>query len=317
MQKDIMIAAIGAINADLIVYKSIAEQRANYAYGSKFEFNLGGKSLNVALTASTLSSDVVLIARVGNDILGIDILKKLTERGIITDYIKIDKASHTGVGHVRVDENGQYDTIVVNGANWNLDETDIERFIADGYHPKYVVFNFETDVNLLKRLIPKFKKLQSKIVVNFSPIVDNMREILPSVDIAVLNLAEAQQILNCDISDPKILLQDLHKLGAQVVVITLGSEGAATIGGDGSLIVIPAQKAVIKNTIGAGDGFLAALVYSIASGLDISQSIINATHVGKLICSKQDASLEKEDIFILNSESTFIRNVDKSLYMKG
>ena len=152
MQKDILIVAVGSINADLVAEKSVTAQRANYAYGSNFEMNLGGKSLNVALTALALCNDVALISRIGNDIFGLEILNKAMKDGLITQYITIDEQAHTGIGHVRVDENGQYDTIVINGANWNLIEEDIDAFISDGYRPKFAIFNFETDINLLKKV---------------------------------------------------------------------------------------------------------------------------------------------------------------------
>ena len=317
MSKNILIAAVGSINADLIAYTNQVMQRANYAYGTNFELNLGGKSLNVALTASTLTEDVALIARVGNDIFGLDILDRLMRRGLITEYITIDETAHTGVGHVRVDDQGQYDTIVINGANWKLDESDVDAFLKAGYVPKYAIFNFETDVDLLKKITPKFKALGTKIAVNFSPIVNDMRDLLNLADIAVLNLEEAQQILNTGADDPHVLLHKLKTLGPDIVVITQGAEGAVALNSDGALIQVPAQSANVVNTVGAGDGFLASFVYSIASGIEIQQAMVNATHVGKIICSKKEASLDKKDALILNSESTFVRNVGNSVSAKG
>lgn len=317
MQKDILIVAVGSINADLVAEKSVTAQRANYAYGSNFEMNLGGKSLNVALTALALSNDVALISRIGNDIFGLEILNKAMKDGLITQYITIDEQAHTGIGHVRVDENGQYDTIVINGANWNLIEEDIDAFISDGYRPKFAIFNFETDINLLKKVIPKFKQINSQIVINFSPIVNNMRDLMNLTDIAVLNLAEAQQILESSESNPEELLKKLKSFGPKIVVITLGGDGAVAMNSDGLVIKVPAQVAKVKNTVGAGDGFLACLIYSIAQELSLEQSIINATYVGKIICSKSEASLSAKDVLVLNSEPSFIRKIKTTLSSKG
>ena len=317
MQKDILIVAVGSINADLVAEKSVTAQRANYAYGSNFEMNLGGKSLNVALTALALSNDVALISRIGNDIFGLEILNKAMKDGLITQYITIDEQAHTGIGHVRVDENGQYDTIVINGANWNLIEEDIDTFISDGYRPKFAIFNFETDINLLKKVIPKFKQINSQIVMNFSPIVNNMRDLMNLTDIAVLNLAEAQQILESSESNPEELLKKLKSFGPKIVVITLGGDGAVAMNSDGLVIKVPAQVAKVKNTVGAGDGFLACLIYSIAQELSLEQSLINATYVGKIICSKSEASLSAKDVLVLNSEPSFIRKIKTTLSSKG
>ena len=317
MSKDVLIVAVGSINADLVAEKSVTAQRANYAYGSNFEMNLGGKSLNVALTALALSNDVALISRIGNDIFGLEILNKAMKDGLITQYITIDEQAHTGIGHVRVDENGQYDTIVINGANWNLTEEDIDVFISDGYRPKFAIFNFETDINLLKKIIPKFKQINSQIVINFSPIVNNMRDLLNFTDIAVLNLAEAQQILESSESNPEDLLKKLKSLGPKIVVITLGGDGAVAMNSDGLVVKVPAQVAKVKNTVGAGDGFLACLIYSIAQELSLEQSLINATYVGKIICSKSEASLSAKDVLVLNSEPSFIRKIKTTLSSKG
>lgn len=309
--------AVGSINADLVAEKSVTAQRANYAYGSNFEMNLGGKSLNVALTALVLCNDVALISRIGNDIFGLEILNKAMKDGLITQYITIDEQAHTGIGHVRVDENGQYDTIVINGANWNLIEEDIDAFISDGYRPKFAIFNFETDINLLKKVIPKFKQINSQIVINFSPIVNNMRDLMNLTDVAVLNLAEAQQILESSESNPEELLKKLKSFGPKIVVITLGGDGAVAMNSDGLVIKVPAQVAKVKNTVGAGDGFLACLIYSIAQELSLEQSLINATYVGKIICSKSEASLSAKDVLVLNSEPSFIRKIKTTLSSKG
>lgn len=317
MPKDVLIVAVGSINADLVAEKSVTAQRANYAYGSNFEMNLGGKSLNVALTALALSNDVALISRIGNDIFGLEILNKAMKDGLITQYITIDEQAHTGIGHVRVDENGQYDTIVINGANWNLTEEDIDAFISDGYRPKFAIFNFETDINLLKKVIPKFKQINSQIVINFSPIVNNMRDLLNLTDVAVLNLAEAQQILESSESNPEDLLKKLKSFGPKIVVITLGGDGAVAMNSDGLVVKVPAQVAKVKNTVGAGDGFLACLIYSIAQELSLEQSLINATYVGKIICSKSEASLSAKDVLVLNSEPSFIRKIKTTLSSKG
>lgn len=317
MSKDVLIVAVGSINADLVAEKSVTAQRANYAYGSNFEMNLGGKSLNVALTALALSNDVALISRIGNDIFGLEILNKAMKDGLITQYITIDEQAHTGIGHVRVDENGQYDTIVINGANWNLTEEDIDAFISDGYRPKFAIFNFETDINLLKKIIPKFKQINSQIVINFSPIVNNMRDLLNLTDVAVLNLAEAQQILESSESNPEDLLKKLKSLGPKIVVITMGGDGAVAMNSDGLVVKVPAQVAKVKNTVGAGDGFLACLIYSISQELSLEQSLINATYVGKIICSKSEASLSAKDVLVLNSEPSFIRKIKTTLSSKG
>ena len=169
----------------------------------------------------------------------------------------------------------------------------------------------------MKKIIPKFKQINSQIVINFSPIVNNMRDLLNLTDVAVLNLAEAQQILESSESNPEDLLKKLKSFGPKIVVITLGGDGAVAMNSDGLVIKVPAQVAKVKNTVGAGDGFLACLIYSIAQELSLEQALINATYVGKIICSKSEASLSAKDVLVLNSEPSFIRKIKTTLSSKG
>lgn len=101
------------------------------------------------------------------------------------------------------------------------------------------------------------------------------------------------------------------------MVITLGNQGAVALDSDGSIVKVPAQLAKVKNTVGAGDGFLACLIYSISLGLKIEQAMINATHVGKIICSKSESALSASDVLILDTEPTFTIKLEKTTAPKG
>jgi ribokinase len=117
---------VGSLNADLIAYVGEEGSAASYATGSNFEMAAGGKSLNAAMSIASLDPSVTLVGRVGSDDLGNFITGTLRARGITTEGIIRDDRIHTGVGHVRVNPEGEYDTVVVPGANGNFSAADVD-----------------------------------------------------------------------------------------------------------------------------------------------------------------------------------------------
>lgn len=59
--------------------------------------------------------------------------------------------------------------------------------------------------------------------------------------------------------DPAHVVQELVRRGARLAVVTLGAEGAL-LAAPGTTVHLPAVRAVVADTIGAGDSYMAALI---------------------------------------------------------
>ncbi len=68
-----------------------------------------------------------------------------------------------------------------------------------------------------------------------------------------------------DASDPIALARMAQALGARLLV-TLGERGAALVGVDGDVGLIPAPSVAAVDTTGAGDAFVGAFAFGLASG---------------------------------------------------
>ena len=71
--------------------------------GGFFSTGGGGKGANQAIAAARVGADVSFVARVGDDLLGKEGIKRLNEERINTSYVFRDSEVPTGVAFIVVD----------------------------------------------------------------------------------------------------------------------------------------------------------------------------------------------------------------------
>ena len=137
------VCVVGSLNADLIAYESDTWIPGAYNIGRHFELGAGGKGLNVAMSIAATGLPSYLVGRVGDDMFGQFILGALTAGRVRQDFVRIDPSAGTGIGHVRVNAQRDYDTCVVPGANDNVNESDTTSALDRGSRFSHVVMQFE------------------------------------------------------------------------------------------------------------------------------------------------------------------------------
>ena len=73
------------------------------------------------------------------------------------------------------------------------------------------------------------------------------------------------------------------------ICVTRGAEGAA-LWERGNLVCTPAPKVTIKDTVGAGDSFMAGLMVGLTRGTDTQKALENACSVGAFVASHDGAT---------------------------
>ncbi|MBT2533760.1 hypothetical protein J7E83_16840 [Arthrobacter sp. ISL-48] len=290
------ICVVGSLNADLIAYVGAEGSAASYATGSNFEMAAGGKSLNAAMSIASLDPTVTLVGRVGSDDLGNFIAGTLRARGITTDGIIRDDRTYTGVGHVRVNPEGEYDTVVVPGANGNFSAADVDAYLNGHEPPAFVVLNLEVPLPAVRRAATRFRELGSTVVLNLSPVHSEARTLLRLADVVVMNRSEACHVLDVPPdTDEHLLLTALREAGAKTPVLTLGDGGAVALDGN-HLVEEKVEPIHVVNSIGAGDSFLATMVLAMANDHPFAVSLRAANQAGRLVCSRSESFLTSDDI---------------------
>ncbi|MEN9687631.1 MAG: hypothetical protein RL381_643 [Actinomycetota bacterium] len=296
---------MGSINADLITYVDDSKRIGNYVFGEDFRFNIGGKGLNQALNVSASGQPVVLLGRVGNDFFGKEILSQLDSHGIDFSHVVIDPIAHTGIGHVRVSLEGEYDTVVVNGANSFLGSEQIDAVIEFGISASYVLMNYEILSNVVMHASEKFRAIGAKTIINLSPIAEGVTYSVSAADYLVTNDDEARSVLNSNETNPFTLAKLLQENGAKNVIITLGSDGVIGIDQDGGEHRIGREQIAVENTIGAGDTFLSVFAVSLNDGKDFRSAIEIANFAAAMVCTKKESFLSKEDMNVIGEKFKF------------
>ncbi len=121
--------------------------------------------------------------------------------------------------------------------------------------------------------------------------------ILKATTILVLNLEEAQAVLNTSSTKIDFLLQELHRLGPSMVIITNGEKPLHALF-NRTMYSLQPPKVKVAHTAGAGDaftaGFLAGIIkkYSLEDSLRVGQ--VNALSVIQHIGAKEILLTEKE-----------------------
>ena len=309
------ILVVGSINADLLAYVDDSKRIGNYVFGDDFRFNLGGKGLNQAVNVANSGQNVILIGRVGDDFFGHEILRQLSNRGVKTNQIVKDRVGHTGIGHVRVSNEGEYSTVVINGANSFLDTDQIDGAILQGIDANFVLMNYEILSDVVHYAAQKFRELGLQTVVNLSPIADGITYSIECADFLITNEDEARAVLGTQETNAEKLAELLQKQGAKNVIITRGANGVFGIDQGGSRYSIEREPVVIENTIGAGDTFLAIFTTALNMDATFETALKIANSAAARVCTKQESFLSIDDLDDI--AKNFSINFPKQKIMQG
>ncbi len=259
---------------------------------SEFDMGPGGKGNNVAIAASRLGAEVVLIERIGDDMFGemaLDIYKK---ENIDTNHVRKTQDEHSGTGLVYIQPDGENTAAYFPGANERLTAEDVydARERIKGAAIMYIQLEVPDDPILAA--IDIAREFGMKVVLNPAPARKMSPKIMDGVDVLTPNQVEAialtMKTFNGNLSQEEI--QDIGRallsMGPSEVFITLGSEGAYFIDCAGNTMFQPNIKVDVVDTVGAGDSFNAALCVALANGLEKEEVLLRACINGALATTK-------------------------------
>jgi ribokinase len=304
-----VVCVVGSLNADLIAYESDTWIPGAYNVGRRFELAAGGKGLNVAMSTAATGLPSYLVGRVGNDMFGQFIQDALAGGGVKQDFVQTDPAAGTGIGHVRVNSQRDYDTCVVPAANARVDASDTTSALDSGLHYSHVVLQFEIPLETVLDAARRYRAAGSHVVVNFSPVTEGSRVVLPHTEVLVVNEAEAaalwRQVVGTQATTPSDMGATMDVLrtcdgGPRDVVMTLGGRGLSGMSRTGELRQYRAHEVQTVNALGAGDSFLAMLVSRLAQGEPFLDGLAAAGAAGALACSRRESWLNPGDAPRLN-----------------
>lgn len=277
------IVVIGAVFVDVKGYPEYAYIPAGRNAG-RVERVHGGVGRNVAEDIANCELRPTFVSLVDDSGDGQDVLKKLNNHKVNTDYIW---KTRDGMGTWLAVFDNDGDVVASISKRPNLlpivdilDKHGDEIFAnADS-----VIVEIDIDKEIVKRVFKLAQKYGKKVysVVGNMSIALERRDFLKSIDCFVCNIQEAGILFFDDYSQKSIpeMVDILSRkvMAAQIpsMIVTMGGDGAVYADMHGDKGYCPARKVEVKDTTGADDSFCAG----VAIGLTYGKSLAEACDIG-------------------------------------
>ena len=261
------VVVCGSLNMDVVVQSARRPVPGETLLGATVSFLPGGKGLNQAVAAARLGVPTALIGAVGDDSFANSLRGFLADNDVDSSGVREIDGPATGVALIQVAQKDNAIT-VASGANLHFTKEMVRQAPqAD----EVWVAQFETPVAATEAILKRARAARARTILNLAPFVRHADRLMKAVDVAVLNEIELAQATRTKLRATSALREvvaacrKLRAKGARAVVATLGARGAVVVTADGAT-VIPAFKAKVVDTTGAGDCFVGALAARMSAG---------------------------------------------------
>ena len=257
---------------------------------------LGGAPFNVACHLRAAGWPVTMVSRVGTDRLGEEVLRRAPWYGVGADLIQIDPELPTGFVRAVLDDAGNAEYEILEPAAWDAIAIDAE-LVRRARAARAIVFGTVAQRNATSRAtIEQLWESEALMVfdANLRPPYDN-REIversLQRADIVKVTEPELDRIaawvgLTGGLRDRAIMLAERYE--CEAVCVTRGRSGAA-LWRAGRWTEEPGYEVEVRDTVGAGDAFLALLLGGLLDGADDRVTLRHANLIGAYVATQLGA----------------------------
>lgn len=275
---------IRLLEKEASVEKTPHGSRLSMAYGTKVPFDHSevvaavGNASNAAVSFAKLGLKTGLVANVGGDEGGRDILKTLQHANVDTRFV-----------HINSDKKSQAHFVL-----WYKEErTILVRDSVDfSYHwprfriidiPNWIYFSsvgkhdveYDDQLEAWLEGHPSVKLAFQPGTFQIQTGAHRLKKVYQHSEILAVNREEATTISGGRHEDIHDLFDKLHQLGPKIVVISDGHDGAYASDGTSryKMPIYPDPKPPFERT-GAGDAFTSTFVAAMMHGADIKQALL-------------------------------------------
>jgi len=278
MSRPPRIAVVGSANTDLTTFSDFFPRPGETIFGKSFDLGFGGKGANQAVAARLCGAEVLMLAKVGNDLFGEATVKNFASFGIDTTHVRIVDGVSSGVAPIFVEPSGQNRIIVVRGANDTLKPADVDAAAESLRSVNTIVLQFEIPLETVYYTVQFARKHGIHCIVNPAPALPADLAELTAAEYFIPNESEAEAITGLpvhSIDEAKKCAAVLLQKGFRKIILTLGARGSLLATTDGSELIAP-FSVTPKDTTGAGDAFIGSFAVFLAEGLPEKEALSRA-----------------------------------------
>jgi len=284
------VCVIGAATVDITGFPQNKLIQRDSTIG-RLCLSIGGVGRNIAEILVRLGVQTKLMSPIGDDLYGRQIMENCRSIGIdIEDSLFLEDENSSVFMAIMDESNDLSVAIAAMAICEKIDKNFIDQKKDILANAKAVVLETNIPQNVLAYLVKSIPE-QKYIVDTVSG--DKAKEceaILAHLDILKTNKYEAEILTNLIINnetDLKNAAHYFHARGVKNVCITLGEQGVFYSNKHYENILLPPKVNVI-NTNGAGDAFVAGLVYAELKEMDLAESVKIATACSAITINHED-----------------------------
>ena len=280
---------VGSLNMDLVIRAARMPQGGETILGEGFLSNPGGKGANQAVAVAKLGGEAYMVGCVGREF-GADLLETLQKYGVHADHVRRETDLSSGIAVIIVAD-GDNRIILDTASNGRTDEALVARAFADAKEGDYLLVQLEIGLPTVAYALKEAKKRGMITVLNPAPAAKLPQALYADCDWFVPNQTEAQfytGIYPSDETSIRKCAEKLGKLGVKNVLITLGTDGSASVSKGVFRRVDPVPASAVDTTA-AGDTYVGAFVTRLSEGAEIETAMHFASTASALTVTRRGA----------------------------
>jgi len=279
MDRHPRIGVVGSSNVDVVTYVERMPVWGETIAAPRFEMSHGGKGANQAVAAAKLGASVVMVSKVGDDMLGEGVLRNFEAMGVGAKHVQRVAGQSTGTATILVNTTGDNFILIVKGANGDLTPADVETAAADLKACDLILLQLEVPLEAVYAALVFGKTHGVKTALNPAPAVRTLD--MDKVRLASFltpNETELAILTGMPVeSEDEIAAaaKSLLAKGLETVIVTLGARGSVLATAAGLKRIAPGKVQAVDST-GAGDAFIGSFARYYAAGLGVEAALAQA-----------------------------------------
>lgn len=261
------VIVVGGINTDYLVTGRSLPTPGTTVEGDVFQEAPGGKGANAAVAAARLGAHVALVGRVGSDVRGREILRRLDAEGVDVRSVDRDPEVPSGVALIMVGADGEKQILTAPGANRNVTVGDLASAFERIERARVLLVQLEVPMEAVEAAVVFARARGATVVLDPAPPRAVSDALLKDVQVIRPNADEAKSITGIAVDS-----QATARLAGEQLLRR--GVGAAVVGAPGGNLVVTAAgetwlphfEVETVDATGAGDAFAAALAVEVARG---------------------------------------------------
>lgn len=283
----------GSLIVDITAFASHFPVDGETVVAKNIRLGAGGKGSNQMTAAHRSGSDVRLISRMGDDVLGEAIKRHYEMDKMSMEYIDIVEGETTDSAVISIDTtNAQNRILVLLDANMKVSGADVLKAEKEFAGADIVLVQYETSVESILQAKALAKKYGKTFICNPAPFREMPLEFYQGIDYITPNETEAEYITGIKMDtmeNIKLAAKKLLSMGVKNAIITLGVRGVYYTNGEEEMIVDGLKVDAVETT-GAGDAFNGGFVTAIGEGKDMETALRFATCVAAISVTRCGSS---------------------------